>query len=344
MALARKRVVIVAAVLLGSLLALALTVRVLLGGDRVKAAVESQASSVLGHPVTIRAAVPRLFPRIGLELTGITVGTAREVTIEQARLTTGFRALLGGRVEDAEISVERSRIDTRWALTILAALVDSAPRPQTSAPTGLTIESIGSIALNDVTLVAGSREILVDLDSSLAGGDRFLVRRLHGRSDGSDLVISGELSSIARRTGTFTMEAQTLDLDGLMAFLAAATPAGARGQASPEAAPAPPAAVVPLQINMAVRARKGSVLGIAFTGLETTSRMTNSALVLDGLKMEVFGGRFAGSAGFDGSGVCRPARPARGVLSLSKDATSGAAPSRISTSRPSSPSRARRDR
>ena len=43
------------------------------------------------------------------------------------------------------------------------------------------------------------------------------------------------------------------------------------------------------------------MLGIAFTSLETKSRMTNSALVLDGMKMEVFGGRFAGSAGFDGS-------------------------------------------
>ena len=297
----RKRLVIAAAVVLGILVALALTVRVLLGGDRIRAAVESQASAALGHPVTIRAAVPRLLPRIGLELTGITVGAAREVIIEQARLTTGFRALLGGRVEDEEVSVERSRIDVRWALALLAALADAAPSATTSAPIGLTIESIGSIALNDVTLVAGARQLLVDLDSSLSGGDRFLVRRLHGRSERSDLVISGELSSVARRTGTFTIEAQTLDLDGLMAFLAAATPAGARAQASPAAVSAPPAAMVPLQLEIAVRARTGSVLGIAFTNLETAARMAKGALVLDGLKMELFGGRFAGSAGFDGS-------------------------------------------
>jgi uncharacterized protein involved in outer membrane biogenesis len=296
----RKRLVIVTAVFLGILIALAVTVRILLGGDRIKAAVESQASAALGHPVAISAVVPRLLPRIGLELTGITVGAAREVTIEEARLTTGFRALLGGRVEDAEVSVERSRIDVRWALALLAALADSAPRATASAPSGLTIESIGSIALTDVTLIAGSRQLLVDLDSSLSGGDRLLVRRIHGRSEGSDLVISGELSSVARRTGTFTIEAQTLDLDGLMAFLAAATPAGAR-QVSPEAASAPPPAIVPLQLEMAVRARKGSVLGIAFTNLETAARMAKGALVLDGLKMEVFGGRFAGTAGFDGA-------------------------------------------
>ena len=299
MALARRRIVIVAAIFLGVLLALALTVRVLLGGDRIKTAIETQASAALGHPVTIRAAVPRLLPRIGLELTGITVGAAREVTIEQARLTTGFRALLGGRVEDAEISVEHSRIDVRWAFALLGALADSAPRGTPPAPSALTIESIATIALRDVTLAAGSRQLVVDLDSSLTGGDRFLVRRVHGRSEGSDLVISGELSSVARRTGTFTIEAQTLDLDGLMAFLAAATPAGA--QASAEADSAPPAAMVPLQLEIAVRARQGSALGIAFANLETMSRMAKGALVLDGLKMDVFGGRFAGSAGFDGS-------------------------------------------
>ena len=144
--------------LLAIVAGLALAVRVLLGGDRIKAAVESQASAALGRPVTIRAAVPRLLPRIGLELTGITIGTGREVTIEQARLTTGFRALIRGRVEDAEVSVEHSRIDVRWALGLLAALADSAgTTTATAAPTALTIESIGALALRDVTLVAGSR-------------------------------------------------------------------------------------------------------------------------------------------------------------------------------------------
>ena len=110
---------------------LALAVRVLLGGDHIKAAVESQASAALGSPVTIEAAVPRLLPRVGLDLTGITIGATREVTIDRARLTTGFRALLRGRVEDAEISVERSRIDLRWALSLLGALADSSPSKQT---------------------------------------------------------------------------------------------------------------------------------------------------------------------------------------------------------------------
>ena len=137
---------------------------------------------------------------------------------------------------------------------------------------------------------------------------------------------------MARRTGTFTVDAQTLDLDGLMAFLAAATPAGARGQrvggGCPSAPPPPP---FPLQLDITVRARKGRALGIAFSNLETAGRMRGGAVALEGLKMEVFGGRFAGSAGFDGS-------PARAAVS------SGAARSRTSTCLRSSRLPARLDR
>ncbi len=276
---------------------LALAVRVLLGGDRIKAAVEAQASAALGRPVTIRSAVPRLLPRIGLELAGISIGAGREVTIDQARLTTGFRALMRGRVEDAEISIERSRIDLRWALSLLGAFADSGSNATRATPAALQIDSIGTLALRDVTLVAGHRTLLVDLDSSLTGGDRFVVSRLHGRSEGSELVASGALSSVARRTGMFTLDAPRLDLDGLMAFLAAATPAGAALSETPGA---PPAAAVPLHLDIRVRARQGRAFGAAFTNLETMSRMNGGAVTLEGLKMEVFGGRFAGGAGFDG--------------------------------------------
>ena len=196
--------------------------------------------------------------------------------------------------------MERSRIDVRWALTLLGALVDSSNTTST-APSALKIESIGTFALRDVTLVAGSRTLLANLDSSLTGGDRFVVSRLHGRSDDSELQASGELSSVARRTGTFTVDAPSLDLDGLMAFLAAATPAGARQSPPPEGTRAPPVAGVPLHLDIALRARKGRALGIAFTNLETTGRMRGGAVSLEDLKMEALGGRFAGSAGFDGS-------------------------------------------
>ena len=45
-------------------------------------------------------------------------------------------------------------------------------------------------------------------------------------ADVPGLIASGELTSLAKRTGTFAIDAETLDLDGLLAFLTAATPAG----------------------------------------------------------------------------------------------------------------------
>jgi uncharacterized protein involved in outer membrane biogenesis len=301
----RKLILILGAVALAGAVGLALTVRVLLGGDRIRVAVEAQASAALGRPVTIASAKPKLFPRIGLELAGIGVGAGREVTVESARLSTGLLALLRGRVEDADISIERSRIDVRFALDLLSALggVDAAATAATPGP--LVIESIGSLALGDVTLVAGSRTLLVDLESSFTGGDRLVINRMHGHAEGTDLVATGELTSIARRTGRFAVEAKTLDLDGLMAFLAAATPMTAR---NPAASPA--AASVPLQIDLTVQAPEGRVLGIGFTNLQAKGQLRGAALALDELSLEAFGGRFSGAAGFDGAGdEPTPTRP-----------------------------------
>jgi AsmA-like C-terminal region len=282
---------------------LAVAVRLLLGGDRIKSALEAQATAALGRPVSIKTATAHLLPRVGIELTGIAIGTAQEVTIEQARLTTGLRALLGRRVEDADISIERSRIDLRWALSLLEAL--SGNRSTAGAPgsAALTIDSIGSLTLRDITLVAGARTLVVDLDSALSGGDRFVVRRLRGVSEGSNLIASGELTSLAKRTGTFAIDGETLDLDGLLAFLTAATPAGAASAppSVPSAPRAPPPPVVPLHLDIAVKARSGRAAGAALNNVETTARVRGSAIALEGLKMNLFGGRFDGSVAVDGS-------------------------------------------
>jgi uncharacterized protein involved in outer membrane biogenesis len=294
----RTRALVAVGVLLALAAALAAGVRLLLGGDRIKAAIEAQASAALGRPVTIQTASPHVFPRVGIDLTGIAVGGGREVTIERARLTTGLRALLGRRVADADIAIERSRVDVRWALGLLEVL---ARQERSGPPTSsaLTIESIGSLALDQITLVAGQRTLVVDLQSSLSGGDRFVVRRLHGVSEGSNFVAAGELTSLAKRTGTFTIDADALDLDGLLAFLTAATPAGAA--TSPSTAAAPPAPVVPLQVDVAVKARSGRAAGASLTDIGTTARVRGSAVALEALKMNLFDGRFDGSVTVDGA-------------------------------------------
>jgi uncharacterized protein involved in outer membrane biogenesis len=295
-----KKIAIALGVLVAIVGVLAIVVRVLLGGDRIKSAIEAQASAALGRPVTIRTASPHLWPRVGIDLTGIQIGSANELTVEQARLTTGLRALFRRRVEDADVSIERSRIDVRWALGLLEVLSRDRPGAGAPASAALTIDSIGSLALREITLVAGSRTLVVDLDSALTGGDRFVVRQLRGVSDGSNLTASGELASLSKRTGTFDVDAEALDLDGLLAFLTAATPAGA-GSAPPSAPSAAPAPVVPLHLDISVKARSGRAAGAALTNIQTTARVRGSTVTLEGLKMNVFGGGFDGAVTVDGS-------------------------------------------
>jgi uncharacterized protein involved in outer membrane biogenesis len=282
------------------ILALFVSVRMLLGGDRMKLAIEAQAAAAIGRPVAIRAATPHVFPRVGLDLTGISIGAAKEVSIEQATLTTGFWALLQRRVENAEISIVRSQIDLRWALDLLAAFSGSAS-PTPASGSAFTIDSIGTLALRDVTLVAGTRTLRVDLESSLAGGDRLVITDLRGRGDGSELRATGELTSIERRTGTLSIDADTLDLDGLLAFLAAATPAGAAQLNPPTAGTTAPSALVPLHVDIDIKARRGRVLGIALTSMSAACRMRGGDVLLENLTMDLFDGRYAGAAAFRSS-------------------------------------------
>jgi uncharacterized protein involved in outer membrane biogenesis len=298
----KKPIVIAGIVLLVILAGLALAVRSMLSGDRIKAAIEAQATAALGRPVTIQTATPSLFPRVGLELAGVAIGKSREVAIDRSRLTTGLRALFGRRVEGANVLVQRGRIDVPWALALLTALANSnagdAPAPSSSA---LTIESIDDIDLRDITLAAGKYALVVEVDSSLTG-DRFVINRLRGRSPGSDITASGELTSIARRVGRFSIDADTLDLDGLLAFLAAATSAGSK-QLTTQGAARPPASATasPLNVTASVRARSGRLLGASFSNLTTSPRLAGSDAMLEDLRVELFGGRFTGSVAFRGS-------------------------------------------
>jgi uncharacterized protein involved in outer membrane biogenesis len=297
----RKPILIFAGATVSAVLGLALVARFVLSDERIKSALEAQATAALGHPVAIQSATSRIFPVIGIDLTGVVIGKAREVTIEHATLRTGFRALLQRRVQDAEIRVAQSRIDVRWAIALLVALASSA-EPTVPASPALTVDSIGLLELRDVTLIAGARTLLIDVDASLTGGDRVVFNRVHGRSEGSDFEARGDVTSVAKRTGTFSIDAGALDLDGLLAFLVAATPAGARQLEAAQATTAPKASTVPLNVEGTVRAKRGRVLGAEFSNLTTGCRLTGGDVSLDPLKVDLFGGHYKGTVGVSGSG------------------------------------------
>ena len=88
MSLTKKLLVAVAVALIVVTVVLGIAVRMMLGGDAIRVALEQQASGALGQAVTIQTATPRIFPRPAIHLTGVSVGAGRQVTIERASLAT----------------------------------------------------------------------------------------------------------------------------------------------------------------------------------------------------------------------------------------------------------------
>ena len=298
------RIVLYLVIVLAALFAAAgVALYVLLSGDSVKNAIEAQAGATLGRPVHIATASPRIFPRPSIDLGDVVIGDKGEVTIGRVLVSTGLKALIQRRIEEANLTIERSTIDVRWAIALLAAMgrgSAGAPPPAAAAP-AFVIDSIGRIALREVTLVAGGRQFNAAMDASLSGGDRFVVHRLTGRSDVSTFTASGEISSLAARRGAFAVDAESIDLDGLLAFLVAATPAGAGNAGIAPPADASAASSVPLEIDVAVKAAKGRALGLTFTELGTAAKVRGSDVRLDDLRMNLLGGHYAGAAAFRGS-------------------------------------------
>ena len=270
----------------------------ILSGDRIKSAIESQASAAIGRPVTIGRATPAFSPRLSLDLRDVVIGASREVVLERAVVATGMRGLFSRRVDDASIAIERSTVDVPWALALFGALAShpTAGAPASSSPPALTITSISSIALSDITLVAGARKLAVDLRASL-NGDSLAIERIRGSSAETSFTATGAVTSLTQRTGSLSIDAESMDLDGLMAFLVAATPAGS-ASASTTSAPPPPSDVTPLNFQVKVRAARGRALGIALANLSTAGRVHGSTVALENLKVDLFGGRYDGSAAF----------------------------------------------
>ena len=267
-------------------LAFALAVRSRLSSDRIKSTLEAQASAALGEPVHIGTLDVRWFPRPGLALGQVTVGATRTLAIERLVLSTGLRPLLSGRIAEADVLVERTRLDAPRFFSVLTAPATRRTGAETTV-LPVTIDAIRSIVLRDVVLASGSRTILADADLAYAG-DRLDIRRLDARSEITKLVASGTISDLTRRAGHLTIDATTLDLDGLIEFMA---PFGS-GAASASAEPA--AVSHPFDMTAEISAKAGRAMGAAFSDLIASSRVTNSRVTLDGLRFALFGGHFDG--------------------------------------------------
>lgn len=282
----RKALVAVAILIVLVAVVLVLFARGVIGGEAVRRTLEKQLSVRLGEPVRIASLGASFFPRVAVDLRDVSIGQPARATIAELSIATGLRALLSRRVEEGEITISNSRVPMDMVLGMAGAAAAGGP---SSATDGLTIVSIRELALRNVELVAGSRSLVVDLQSSLEG-DRLEVARLIATSQGTRLEASGALTSIANGKGTFTAGADRLNLDELLAV--------ASGLSAPPAVPAPASAGAPvLDLVVHLTAPEGQLGGYAFQKLSSIVRITPLRLVVEPLGFGVFGGEYAGQLG-----------------------------------------------
>ena len=269
--------------------AIVLVARGVVGNDTLRTTLEQQLSGRLKQPVRIARLGASFYPRVAIDLHDITIGEPAGATIAELSVTTGLRGLLSRRVEDAEVIVSNSRIPVPVAVGIAGA-VTSGP-PSTSGG-GVTIVSVKTLAFRHVEVVAGSRSLLIDLESSLAG-DRLDISRLAARSEGTRLEAKGAMSSLARRQGRFTATASQLNLDEMLA-VASELSSGTSAETPAAGSSSDAAAASPLDVTVALTAPGGKLGGYAFTALTTTLHVTPSSLQLQPLRFGVFGGSYDG--------------------------------------------------
>jgi hypothetical protein len=288
-----KRTAIALALMFALLLAGAwVAVRVLLGPERVRAAVEAQASAALGQPVRIGSASARIVPTVGLDLHDVNIPNT-PTHLETVALETGLRPLFSRRVENARVTVSEGRIEIPWLIALLSALSEAPPPPAGSAA-GFTVVSVRTIELRDLVLTAGARELRVNADG-LYQEDRLEVSRLDATGTATTLTARGALASVSRMVGKFDVDAETLDLDALLALAGAATPRRRAGESRLEGSRGEQRGAG-LSIEADVTAKTGRAAGIDFTNLSTHLRVTPSAARLDPLRLNAFQGKFDGRA------------------------------------------------
>jgi uncharacterized protein involved in outer membrane biogenesis len=284
----RRTLLVALGLILVLLVAAAWIIRSRLTTDSIKSTLEEQATAALGEPVRIGALSVRWYPRPGLTLERVTVGTSRAMSIDRLVVSTGLRPLLSRHIAEAEVLIEQSRLDAPRFLALLTSPArgsGSGSAQSSSSALPLTIDAIRSIALRNVSLVSGPRTILVNADLAYAG-DRLDVQRLDAQSEITQLTATGAVTDLARRTCQLTIKARSLDLDALIEFLAPfASPSSAATAHGPGA---------PFDITAQIAANEGRAVGATFTDLSSTARVTNGQATLKNLRFQSFGGRAEG--------------------------------------------------
>jgi uncharacterized protein involved in outer membrane biogenesis len=255
--------------------------------DGFRLALESQATSWLGHPVRIGAARAQLLPRLAVELRDIRVGEPVQLTLDEVDLASDLRPLFSGRIENADVSVSGSRVDLPLPFAVpKGSSGGTAAATGASAPS-VRVVSVRSITLRSVGLRSRGREVRVSADLAY-GGTALAVNKFTADSGATQLDAEGVVTLSPRVDALLNATANRLDLDELLAlsdaFATGTTPPGTRT-----------ATGQPPRIVVNISAREATAGRVQVHNLLTTLVRDGASVTLKPSQFEVFGGRYAGS-------------------------------------------------
>ncbi|HEY5618592.1 MAG TPA: AsmA-like C-terminal region-containing protein [Vicinamibacterales bacterium] len=255
-----------------------------LSGDGIRLALESQAGAWLGQPVRIASATGQVFPRLGIQLREVRIGEPAKMTLADVEVSTSLRALISGRIEDADVIISDSRIEL--PLPIAPAETQQAePRPSAAVPP-IEIVSVRNIALRDIVIASRGREIAASAEAALAGS-QLQLSRFVATSGRTRLEASGTVALGPRIEARFDAAANRLDLDELFALAGAFLPDDTSRREGSDR----PSSHVTAHISADV----ASAASVEARSLSTEMTLDGERVTLDPLSFELFGGTYKGA-------------------------------------------------
>jgi hypothetical protein len=282
----RKVLLIVAATILGLVIVATVGLYWFFSGDGMRRALERQGTLHLGQPVRITAARGQIFPRPGIELSGVEVGEPVSLTLSSVELSTDLRALLNRRIENATVVISESTIQMPLAFALPSE--SSSSTGAADARDGIELVSIREIAFRDVRIRSRGREVRVSADSSLDGG-RLTLERFHAESGGTSLEIEGEADLEPRVDAKLRAKANKLDLDELLALADAFTPEPSKSPSPSSSSPQS------RKISVQISAETATAARVQVTKFAASMEVDGERVALAPMTFSLFGGSYQGS-------------------------------------------------
>ncbi|HET6317710.1 MAG TPA: AsmA family protein [Chloroflexota bacterium] len=302
-----RKLVIVALVVLALAVGAALALRALLDPQMLARTIESQAAAWLERPVHIGAARAHIFPTPRITLTTVAVDGPPALVADEVIVGAGLKALFQRRVEDAVVRVHNGTITLDASAPTRPSPASPASGPSTpttasdaagSRGGGFTIASVGEIRFENVAVRGGGRTLLLDFEGSLSG-DALDVRRLSASSGETSIEGKGTVTSLQKLDGTFDLTSKLVDVDDVLALLAALAP-----QSPSSGRAATPGAGDTKGFGFGhILARasidKARALGYQIDHLTTSIDLHGTTLAANPLRFELYGGRYDSKLALD---------------------------------------------